>query len=346
MAKESSKILVMRLSSLGDLILMIPMLRALRESSADRRVHLLCKARYAGLFEGNGFLDRLIPVEQGDLRDLMRLRRQLAREEYDAIIDAHNVIRSNLLFHSLPAKRKLQIAKSEMKKLLLIRGKINLYRQVISQADRYAVLAGSLGAPPRESFAELPIPPDAARRAAAALSEAGLGDGAVVALAPGARWQTKMWPKEYFGELIARIAQGGDRIVLIGGREDSALNAEIARAASPAPLDLTGKLSIMESAAVLKRCAALVTNDSAPLHLAEAVGTPVVAFFGPTVREFGYFPRLERSRSLEAELDCRPCSRNGARPCPYGTKECLTAINPQKAHEALLAVVGERRLQS
>ena len=87
-----------------------------------------------------------------------------------------------------------------------------------------------------------------------------------------------------------------------------------------------------------------MTNDSAPLHLAEAVGTPVIAFFGPTVREFhGYFPRLPASRALETPLPCRPCSRNGKRPCPYGTKECLTSIEPSMALEEILQALGETR---
>jgi heptosyltransferase-2 len=116
--------------------------------------------------------------------------------------------------------------------------------------------------------------------------------------------------------------------------------AELSRSV---PRNLTGALSIIETAAVLKWCRALVTNDSAPLHLAEAVGTPAIAFFGPTVREFGYFPRLPASRALETALPCRPCSRNGKRACPYGTKECLTSIEPSVALEALFQALGETR---
>jgi heptosyltransferase-2 len=345
MADTPDKILVMRLSSLGDLILMIPMLRSLGESSPGRQVHLLCKARYAGLFEGSGTVDRVITVERGDLRELALLRRRLARERYDAIIDAHNVIRSNLLYHSLRAARKLQIHKNEIQKSLLIRGKINSFRRIIPQAEKYAAIALQIGARPNATLAELPIPPGPAQRAAAALWEAHADDRPVIAFAPGARWPTKTWPADHFSRLVDLVTAGGWRGVLLGGTEDTATNAHVARSASPPLLDLTGRLSIMESAAVLKRCAALVTNDSAPLHLAEAVGTPVVAFFGPTVREFGYFPRLQRSRALEVDLGCRPCSRNGARACPYGTKECLTAISPERAFEALASVVEERLLR-
>jgi heptosyltransferase-2 len=327
MLQASSKILVIRLSSLGDLILMVPMLRALRSGLPDAEIHLVCKEKYAGLFEDNGFLDRIIIVRRGGLSELIELRSTLSSERYGTIIDAHNVLRSNILFHTLHARRKLQIRKDELKKLLLIRGKTNLYTRDISQAERYAALARELSVTVSDDFEGLPMPVSAAKGAQRALARAGWSGKPLVAFAPSARWRTKTCQP-----------------VLIGGAEDSAANARVALMSGGAALDLTGTLSIIESAAVLKQCGALVTNDSAPLHLAEAAGTPVVAFFGPTVREFGYYPRLARSRVLERTLPCRPCSRNGARACPYGTKECLSAIDPPAALETLTELLEEKQV--
>ena len=344
MVHARSKILVIRLSSLGDLILMVPMLRALRSGSPGAQIHLVCKEKYAGLFEGNGFLDRIITVGRGGFGELIELRSALDRERYDVIIDAHNVIRSSALFHTLRARRKLQIRKNEVQKLLLIRGKTNLYRHDTSQAERYAALARELGIAVTDEFEELPVPGSAVTGAQRALARAGWAGKSLVAFAPGARWRTKTWPEEYYARLIGAVSRRGYEPLLIGGADDSAANAGIARMSGTAPLDLTGTLSIIESAAVLKECRALVTNDSAPLHLAEAVRTPVVAFFGPTVREFGYYPRLARSRVLEIALSCRPCSRNGARACPYGTKECLSAIEPPAALEALATLLEEKQV--
>ncbi|HEY5133641.1 MAG TPA: glycosyltransferase family 9 protein [Candidatus Krumholzibacteriaceae bacterium] len=343
MLQASSKILVIRLSSLGDLVLMMPMLRALRAGFPAAEIHLLCKEKYTGLFEGSDCVDRIIVVKEGGLGELMRIRSWLSHERYDVIIDAHNVIRSNILFHTLGAPKKLQIAKCDLKKLLLIRGKTNLYRTVVSQSGRYRELARRLGADIRKVFEELPVPETAVRGAERALSSSGPVGRRLIAFAPGARWRTKRWPQECYAELITGVSRLGYEAVIIGGPDDAAANANVARMSNRAPLDLTGKLSIMESAAVLRRCTALVTNDSAPLHLAEAVGTPVVAFFGPTVREFGYYPRLVRSRVLEVALPCRPCSRNGARKCPYGTTECLTAIGPSVALETLVEVLEETK---
>jgi len=343
MPQASGKICIIRLSSLGDLVLMVPMLRALRSSFPSKEIHLVCKEKYAGLFDGGGLVDSFIPVRRGDLREIVDLRSALSRTGYETIIDAHGVIRSGLLFHALRAPRKLRIRKDELQKAALIVGKLNLYRRVTSQTERYAELARRLGAEMRGPDAELPVPPSAERSAAAALARAGLSGKPLIAFAPGARWPTKRWPADRFARLIFEASALGFEPLLIGGAEDAAANAEVAELSRSAPRNLTGALSVIESAAVLKRCRALVTNDSAPLHLAEAVGTPVIAFFGPTVREFGYFPRLPASRALETALPCRPCSRNGKRACPYGTKECLTSIEPSTALEALIQALGKTR---
>jgi len=125
-----------------------------------------------------------------------------------------------------------------------------------------------------------------------------------------------------------------------GGREEKELSGRIAQAAQYPVINTTGKLTILEAGAVLKKCRLLVTNDSALLHLAEYVKTPVVAIFGPTVREFGYYPHLKESIPIEIELNCRPCSRSGTSLCPLGTKECLTSIRIGSILGAIESILG------
>ncbi len=341
-----AKILVIRLSSLGDIVLLVPELIRLRRAAPDAVIHLLTRKRFAELFAENAYLDEVLTVDRGGLGELARLRGRLARERYDAVVDAHGVLRSLALYHSLRAPRKVMIDKNEIAKFALIAGKTNLYRGVVRQTERYARLFEELGVSAAGGRVDLPLPASARAAADAVAPPAAPGAPGPVAFAPGARWETKRWPRERYIDLMRLAAARGRSTILIGGSADAETNAEIAAEVFPAPLDLTGRLSILESAAVLERCEALVTNDSAPLHLAESVGTPVVAFYGPTVREFGYFPRLPRSVALETELRCRPCSRNGARRCPYGTKECLTAISPRRAMDALAALLAERKVRA
>ncbi len=167
-----------------------------------------------------------------------------------------------------------------------------------------------------------------------------------VAIAPGSRWPAKRWPLERFAELSRRIAgRDGRPVVLVGDEADRAA-CEGARF-DPACIDAMGRLDVTETGAVLERCSTLVGNDSGLVHLAEAVGTPAVVLYGPTVEAFGYYPSLARSRSIERRLACRPCSRNGSTPCPRGTGECLSAIGVDVVHRALAAAetgAGEPRI--
>lgn len=336
----SSKILVLRFSSLGDLILIIPLLAALKKSFSGGEIHLATKESYRELFARSPLVDRLHTLKESGLGALLRFRSALAKEHYHVIIDAHNVIRSNLLYHSLRAPRKIQLQKDQVKKALLIKKKRNLYGDYIHQSIRYLDLAQKLGLSVRETDPGLEVPEEAAAKIDNMLLRAGHTGRKLVALAPGARWETKCWPLDHYGRLADMIAERGMEIVLIGGPDELARNRELAAHSKAVIIDLTGELSIIESAAALKKCEVLITNDSAPLHLAEAAGTPVVALFGPTVREFGYFPRLAESAILDVDLACRPCSRNGARPCEYGTKECMTEISPETAIHEIDRIVG------
>jgi heptosyltransferase-2 len=319
---------------------MTPLLRALSAGFPGGELHLACKEKYAGIFTGSSSVDRVFSLASGGLGELLTLRSRLVSEQYDIIIDAHNVIRSNLLYHTLRAPRKIQIGKDHLKKYLLIKRKKNLFERSVPRTEAYLALARRLGLAPRDSATELKIPESAALTSRDSIRRAGYGQKSLVALAPGARWETKRWPETYFARLIDQLTAHGFGTILVGGTDDVYLCGMITRETASRPLDLSGTLSIIETAAVLRECSVLVTNDSAPLHIAEAVGTPVVAIFGPTVKEFGYFPVLERSIALETELTCRPCSRNGSSPCPLGTKECLTALTPERVARAVLDVIG------
>ena len=153
------------------------------------------------------------------------------------------------------------------------------------------------------------------------LASRGIAPG-FVALAPGSIWGTKRWP--YYAELAAAL---DEPVVIVGGPEDRPLADTLAGGKDSVHV-AAGALSLRASAALLARARVLVTNDSAPLHLATAVGTRVVAVFGPTVPAFGFGPRGARDRIVEhAGLDCRPCSSHGPQVCPLGHHRCMREIS-------------------
>lgn len=166
------------------------------------------------------------------------------------------------------------------------------------------------------------------------LRERGIPDG-FVALAPGSIWGTKRWPG--YTELTTRIE---GPVVVIGGPGDATLAERVAEAAPGRAHSAAGELSLRATGALLERARVLVTNDSAPLHLAGAVGTPVVALFGPTVPSFGFGPRGPGDQVVQREgLACRPCSRHGPQVCPLGHHRCMNEI---AVEEVWRAVRGKR----
>jgi heptosyltransferase-2 len=155
-----------------------------------------------------------------------------------------------------------------------------------------------------------------------------------VALAPGSIWGTKRWP--YYPDLVKRLDRS---CVVIGSAADCDLADNIVTAAPTRAVSAAGALPLRASAALISRAAVLVTNDSAPLHLATAVGTPIVAVFGPTVPEFGFGPRGQGDVTLgHPELPCRPCSRHGPERCPLGHHRCMRDL-PVETVAAAVSVV-------
>lgn len=189
-----------------------------------------------------------------------------------------------------------------------------------------------------DHWPELMLPDKAVAFAKAFWDEHSLGKSPVLGVHPGSVWPTKRW--HGFAEVARMASDWGAVILIFGGPGEEAMAAEM-RAQAQFPesaqvYDLSGKLSVPELAACIKRLTAYVGNDSGPMHMAWAQGTPVTAIFGPTVRELGFFPRVKFSKSfeqamvIETELPCRPCGLHGPVACPLGHHQCMKLIEPQR----------------
>jgi len=311
------KFLVIRFSSLGDCILLCPLLDYLKRSGAEEVV-VLTKRAYAGLFASATGVDRVVALDKGaGVASLWRTASEFRGRGY-TIIDAHGSLRSRLLC-ARAGRADVRIEKHTRQRISLIVWKRPA--DLPTMLERYARLCAPLGiTTPQLAPGGIHIPDEAAQKAGTAM-----GNASYIAVAPGSRWPAKRW--NGFAKLCETLARD-DRILLVGDSADREFTAPIARALGDRCLDIAGTPSLMETAAHIARCRLFVGNDSGLMHLAEAVGVPVVALFGPTVEAFGYFPSLPQSRVIERRLGCRPCSRNGSIPCPKGTGECLTAIAP------------------
>jgi lipopolysaccharide heptosyltransferase II len=270
------------------------------------------------------------------MRGLLQIARG-EREHEPAVIDAHNNWRSRFLSRQLGGA-DARIGKYYRARLGLIAFKVPA--DIPSIRDRYAELGTDLGFPtPQNGAGALEPPPSSERRALDAIS--GL-DGECLAVAPGSRWPMKQWPQEKYIELLKRIVRRhGFGVLLLGDEKDRPVTSAIEQALGSNVLNLAGRTDILEAAAFIKHSAAFVGNDSGLMHLSEAVGVPVLALFGPTVEEFGYYPSHPRSKVCERDLSCRPCSRNGSRSCPRGSQECLTKLAVDDVESAFVDLLRE-----
>lgn len=322
-------ILVVRLSSLGDIILTQPVLAAIQR--AGDRAELLVKPEYASLAA-------MLP---GAARVLTSVR-DLA-PAYDAALDLHGVPRALRALRAARCTRVIRYDKHVLARRLLLRpnglpvpwNRWSPLRRDASVAAWYAAAAEKAGYRAATAAPEVRPPDAAVRGARALLRELGAGRR-FVALSPGAAWANKQWPPAHFTNLAARLERECGRVpVFVGGPSETALCADAARAAGGRAVSAAGRTDIPVLAALLGAADLLICNDSGPMHLGLAAGTRVVAFFGPTVPEFGFAPRdAERSRILSVPLRCRPCSLHGGRRCPAEHHRCLREITPDAAFEA------------
>jgi heptosyltransferase-2 len=335
-----NRVTLIRFSSLGDCILLLPLARHLAERGA--RVTVVTRTAFAGLFAAGSGVERVVAFDPGSgLAGLIRLGLRL-REDDATVIDAHNNWRSRILSGVLGGAAA-RFRKYYGRRLGLIIFKRRA--ELPTMLEQYGRLAGALEAPAQLSPGGLTLPAKAQERA-----RLRLGDDPrdCVAIAPGSRWPMKRWPLAHYLRLARHVAEEhGMRVVLVGDDADAKLCEPLVEALGDDVLDAAALPDIIDTAAVIARCRAFVGNDSGLMHLAEAVGVPVVGIFGPTVEAFGYYPALASSRVVERELSCRPCSRNGAIPCPRGTQECMTRIGDDAVAGALAAAMngpGERRV--
>jgi heptosyltransferase-2 len=163
------------------------------------------------------------------------------------------------------------------------------------------------------------------------------GQDRVVGIAPGSIWATKRWLPERFAEVSDRlIKEAGVKVIFLGSKDDEKLCIEIANLMEEKPIILAGRTSILQSAAIISQCKVILSNDSAPVHMASAMKKPVVAIFGSTIPEFGFAPYGEGHIIIEKKMECRPCGIHGKNKCPKKHFKCMTEITTQEVFEALL----------
>jgi heptosyltransferase-2 len=250
------------------------------------------------------------------------LKKSLQSNDYDLVIDLQNNFRSREIVKFLKCP-VLKFKKNNLKKFLLVHFKINMLKQADKIPERYAATAQiQLDEEGLEYFTNQS--PDSK------LKE----NESYIGLCYGAKHFTKRWPLEYFIDLGKKLESTGYKVILFGGMDEAKSADEISRYLNGA-INFCGN-NLSQTAANIKICRAVYTNDSGLMHLATAMEVPVIAFFGSTVREFGFYPYKAKSIELEIkELSCRPCTHIGRKTCPKIHFKCMKEIRPELAFNSL-----------
>ncbi len=328
------RILLVRFSSLGDVLLTTPLIRALRARHPAATITVLTKQGWAPLLSANPHLDQVVALAPG--QSLVPLARALRRAGFTDRLDLHASVRTRVLRLLVPgAWHGYDTRRRERRQLITL--KQDHYRDHLPVAERYFEAARHLEVIPDGAPAELFISPAAEARAEEWLTRSGLDPNLpLVTFAPGAAHVTKRWPIRHWRVLAEELADRGYGVVVVGGAGDRVAGAEVVTAAPGVVASAAGELDLQAAGALIRRTRVVVAGDTGPMHLATAVGRPVVALFGPTVEAFGFFPYRAPSTVLQLELGCRPCSSKGGPRCPLGHHQCLEGILPDPVLTATL----------
>lgn len=320
-----NKILIIQTASLGDVILATPLAEKLHQHFPEAKIDLLVKKGNESLFDRHPFLNRLHTwnKQRRKYLSLLRLASLIRKEKYDLIVNCQRFSSTGFLTAFSGAGMKIGFDKNPFSPFFTKRVAHRIGTGV-HEAERNLELVRDITddrfIPPRL------YPPEPAA-----------GPETFYTISPASLWFTKQFPKERWVELIRSIPPG-PAVYLLGSKSDAGLCEWIIRESGrPAVTSLAGKLTLLESASLMKRARMNFSNDSAPLHLASAVDAPVTVIYCSTVPDFGFGPLSSDSCIIETEesLRCRPCNLHGMKVCPESHFRCATGIPMDKLRARL-----------
>ena len=326
-------VLIIKLRYIGDVLLATLTVRAIKAARPDVRVTMMVNRGTEDVLSGNPDIDEIVILDKGSLAAQFQLIAGLRRRRFDTVIDLTDGDRAAFLSWISGAPVRIGFNDEH-------RWRGRFYTQVVQPApgvqhridrDLEALKPMSIQADSKDP--QLWLTPEDANSADQLLDQLGVQRSqSIVLLQPGARYWFKAWPPERFAELADRLtSQYGCQVLIGGSRQESDLAQQIQQMAKSRPISMAGRTTIKQFAAIAKKSALFVGNDNGAMHIASAVGTPVVALFGPSSpREWG--PRGGPVEVLYKHLDCRSCVHPT---CTRGEENCMRLI---AVHEVIAAV--------
>jgi heptosyltransferase-1 len=341
--KRLSRVLIIKPSSLGDIIHALPVASAIKAAYPEARIDWVAGKGYEEILAGNPDVDRVITFDRrmfdgdGKLNRLSAFVKELRRERYDAVIDLQGLLRSALMVLACRRGRSIGFENAREGARFFYTEKITVKDESMHAVERYLLVLDRLGIKRETAEAAdftMEIGLEDRERAGNLLKELGVEGREFIAVAPSARWETKRWPADNFIRLAnLLLEETGLPCVFVGTDADAYIMGGSAEKLIPGNVAAFGRTSIMGLAALLKKASVMVTNDSGPMHIAAAVGTPTVALFGPTdPSRTG--PYGEKHSVVRTGCDCQPCFRKSCE-----TVKCLTGMSVADVYNAVREVL-------
>lgn len=321
--QHPEKILLIRFSAIGDLILISHLIRLIHQQYPNARLDLVVKQGYESIYQAHPALRKIWLFQKGELR---LLKNKLKQENYSLILDLQGNLKSRMLSIALRGVPVFRTHMYRFRRFLLVRFGLNVYSEIAPVPLRHLKAASCLRLEDDGKGLDLFLPEEKVpQRQWETLAEANF-----IAVAPGASRATKRWPVDSFHEVADYFLNKGFGVVLLGGSEDRELCQRIIEKQNHSNRieNLAGSLTLMQTASVLQKAGLLISNDTGLMHVASACQIPQIAIFGPTVEAFGFFPFRAHASILEIkDLSCRPCSFHGTESCPKGHFKCMKDIS-------------------
>lgn len=322
-------ILIIHTAFIGDIVLSTALIEKIAKRYEYANIYYLTTPLGAQILKNNPNLKEIIVYDKKNkdrgLKGFFKVIRQLREKDIDLCLTPHRYLRSSFLTFLSGAKIKIGY---DIAPLSFIFDKKIKYNKTKHEVEKLLSFLDDRIEEDSERF-ELKLYPDIAEKNRVDfLFKNILYNKKNVILAPGSKWFTKMWPEEYFSVLIDLLSKMEDiQVVIVGGKEEKNIKLRL----NENVLDLRGETTLLELAEVIRRAEIIVSNDSSPIHISSAFeNVKIIGIFGPTVREFGFFPWSKNSIVFEVkDLYCRPCGIHGGNNCPEKHFRCMRDIKPE-----------------
>lgn len=351
MVDAHPNIAVIRFSSLGDVILVSPVIENLRLEYPDARITVVTRRPYDELYHADPAVDRVVALggklDRDGLAGVDAAVHALANERFDAVLDLQGNPKSRFLAARLKTRKSITYPKRRVARLKLVYLK-RWAKPLLPTVDRYNTVLARVPADVRARLPKVRLSV-AARNWAAAESARTMRASTVTTVGahPGAHWDTKRWPEEFFADCLSRVAeQERARVFLFGSAPERPLLEKVAALMPHVPAVVYCGLPLQRVGALVEQCDVFLANDSGLMHLSAALSVPTVSLFGPTHPALGFSPQGPRNRIFFGYAPCSPCSLHGERLCHQKRRYCLDRIEPVKVSEVMSELLTEGKVIS